>query len=280
MKFVVVGSGGCVALPRPLCNCRICIEAREKGRPYSRCGCSLYLEDVNLLVDTPEDIVHGLNNSNIQAVDSVLFSHIDTDHTLGMRVFEQMRINWLEISEGKECKNPINVYALKNVMDDINTIGFKKGSYMDHYENKRNLIKRVVVDNFIIKNDIKISFVPVEHSTVFVFEQNDKKVIYAPCDAKPFPDNEIFNNSNVIIIGNTVVDDVLKDGFVLKENNWLRQELFVMDEIIGIKEKYKIEKVIMIHLEEDWGKSYDDYLELEKKYYNIIFSYDGMVIEV
>jgi len=26
----------------------------------------------------------------------VLYSHIDPDHTMGMRVFEQMRLNWNE----------------------------------------------------------------------------------------------------------------------------------------------------------------------------------------
>lgn len=57
MKFKVIGSGVCVCLPKPLCYCKICTEARIKGRLYSRFGCSLFLEDINLLIDTPEDIV-------------------------------------------------------------------------------------------------------------------------------------------------------------------------------------------------------------------------------
>jgi len=32
MKFTIIGSGGCVALPKPLCKCKICKEAREKGK--------------------------------------------------------------------------------------------------------------------------------------------------------------------------------------------------------------------------------------------------------
>jgi len=38
MEFEIIGSGGCVSLPRPLCECEICCEARLKGRPYSRLG--------------------------------------------------------------------------------------------------------------------------------------------------------------------------------------------------------------------------------------------------
>lgn len=74
--------------------------------------------------------------------------------------------------------------------------------------------------------------------------------------------------------------DVLKDGFVLEKDNSLRQELFSMKEIEDIKNKYNIKKVIVTHLEEDWGKSYDDYIKLQKEYDNIFFAYDGMNIDL
>lgn len=280
MKFTILGSGGCVALPKPLCQCDICKEAREKGKPYSRFGCSLYLEDLNLVVDTPEDIVHALNYSDVKQIDTVLFSHIDPDHTLGMRVFEQLRIDWLEISEGRECTDPIKVLAMKHVMEDINTIGFKYGSFLDYYEKARNLIKRQVVEESITIKDIKITFIKATSATVFIFEQNGNKVIYAPCDVKPFLEHSIFENADVMIIGDTVIGETLKDGFILKKDNLLREELFTMEEIEELKQKYNIKKVIMTHLGEDWGKSYDDYLGLEKQYENIKFAYYGMKIEI
>ena len=280
MKFIVLGSGGCVALPKPLCNCKVCKEARKKGNPYSRFGCSLFLEDLNLLVDTPEDIVHALNYANIQQVNFVLFSHMDPDHTLGMRIFEHMRLNWFEISEGKECTNTISVFAKEHVMSDMNSIGSKLGSYLDYYENSRNIIKRKVVSKFIYLDDIKLTFIKADSATVFVFEQKKNKVIYAPCDVKPFPDNDIFKDANVLIIGSTIVGKVLKDNYILKENNILNDELFNMIEIEQLKDKYRIQEVIITHLEEDWGKSYDDYLELQKQYKDIIFAYDGMTFEV
>lgn len=39
------------------------------------------------------------------------------------------------------------------------------------------------------------------------------KIIYAPCDVKPFPKAEKFQDADVLIIGNTIVGDILKDGF-------------------------------------------------------------------
>lgn len=280
MKFTIIGSGGCVALPKPLCRCKICKEAREKGKPYSRFGCSLFLHDLNLLVDTPEDIVHALNYFDIQQVNSVVFSHMDPDHTLGMRVFEHMRLNWLEVSEGKECTNPINIFAMEHVMSDINSISSKLGSYLDYYENIRNIVKRKVVNDFIYLDDIKLAFVRANSATVFLFKQGGKKVIYAPCDVKPFPDSQIFNNADIMIIGNTIVGEVLKGGYILKEDNPLNNELFNMNEIEQLKTKYNIKKVIITHLEEDWGKSYDDYVKLENQYDDITFAYDGITFEV
>lgn len=280
MKFIILGSGGCTALPRPLCKCKICKEAREKGKPYSRFGCSLFLDDLKLLVDTPEDIVHALNYAGIQQVNSVLFSHMDPDHTLGMRVFEHMRLDWLQISEGKECTNPIDVFAMEHVMSDVNSIGSKFGSYLDYYENIRNIIKRKVVSDFVYLDDIKIAFIKANSATVFVFEQGKRKAIYAPCDVKPFPNNDIFTDTDIMIIGNTVIGEILKDGFILEENNSLRNELFSMNEIEQLKNDYGIKKVIITHIEEDWGKSYDDYLELQKQYKDIVFAYDGMTFEV
>lgn len=280
MKFRIVGSGGCVSLPKPLCDCRVCKEARIKGRPYSRCGCSLFLEDINLLVDTPEDIAYGINYCGINEIDRVLFSHVDPDHTLGMRVFEQLRLNWLDISCGKNCENPIEVFALDNVMKSINSIGFEYGSYLDYYENVRNLIKRKSVNDHIFIEDIKVSFIKANHATVFVFQKEEKKLIYAPCDVKPFPESEVFFYADCLIIGNTIVGEVLKDGFILKEDSPLRDELFTMNEIKDLKSKYNIKRVIITHLEEDWGKSYDDYVQLEKELDGIEFAYDGMKIEV
>lgn len=280
MKFEIIGSGGCVALPKPLCKCQICEEARLKGRPYSRYGCSIYLHDLELLIDTPEDICHAINHSSIKEIKKVLFSHMDPDHTLGFRVFEQLRLDWLSISEGNECENPITVLAIPNVMDDLNAIHSVYGSYLDYYEKIRQLINRQIIHKSILMDNIKLTCLPVGRATVFVFEEGNKKIIYAPCDVKPFPEHPIINNADILIIGNTVIGDKLKNEFILEIDNPLREELFTMEEIIELKDKYYINKVILTHLEEDWGKSYDDYKALEKSYNNIQFAYDGMVIEL
>lgn len=60
------------------------------------------------------------------------------------RGFEHMRLNWFDVSEDKECTNPIDVFAMSHVMEDLNAISTKFGSILDYYEKVRNRIKRKV----------------------------------------------------------------------------------------------------------------------------------------
>lgn len=281
MKLIILGSGGCVSTPRACCNCRVCAQARLKGFPYARTGCSLFIEEANILIDTPEDINAALNHACIQKVEHILYSHCDPDHTMGMRVIEQLKMDWLAGSVGKKPDNPIEVASLPTILEDLEKQSTRYGSVIGYYEAKGLIYTRKV--RALKYQDILIELVPVdeqEHVTIFVISAHGKKIIYAPCDVKPFPLSEKFENADFLIIGNTIIGDVLKDGFVLKEDNPLRKELFTLTEIDQIRKQYGIREVIITHLEEDWGKTYDDYRELEKELDSIHFAYDGLEISL
>ncbi|MDR0293286.1 MAG: MBL fold metallo-hydrolase [Oscillospiraceae bacterium] len=281
MKFIIIGSGGCVCLPKPLCQCRICVEARKKGGRYKRYGCSLYLEDVSLLVDTPEDIAHALNASDIRTVEYILYTHRDPDHTLGMRIFEQLRLEWIDYYEKIPPRSPVEVCATPEVMETLNGIGIGYGAILDYYVKMGLANRRLITEPFNIGN-IQISAVPVGKSksvSVFMFENDGRKVIYAPCDCKPFPMEESLQNADLLIIGNTFVGDTLKNDRSIGADHPLRQELHSIEDVLEIKRKLFVNDIIVTHIEEDWGKSYDDYITLEDQY-GVKFAYDGMVVEV
>ena len=281
MKFIITGSGGCVCLPKPLCQCRVCVEARQKGGRYKRYGCSLYLEDISLLVDTPEDIAWALNDADIRNIEHVFYTHRDPDHTMGIRIFEQLRLEWLDYYAGISPKSPVEVCATPEVMETVNGIGIGYGSILDYYEHL-GLAKRRLITQPVSIGNIKITAVAVPKNkavSVFVFEEGARKVIYAPCDCMPFPMDGIMHNADMLIIGNTVIGETLKDGRGLGIDNPLRRELHNMEDVLGIKKELSINEVIVTHIEEAWGKSYDDYLALENTY-GVTFAYDGMVVEV
>lgn len=196
---------------------------------------------------------------------------------MGMRVIEQLKMDWLADSLGKKTDNPIGIISLPTILEDIKKQSTRYGSVMEYYESKGFVYTKGI--HIFKNNNILVELIPAdeyEHVAIFIISSGGKKIIYAPCDVKPFPKSEKFRDADVLIIGNTIVGDVLKDGFVLNKDNPLRKELFTLDEIDTIRKQYGIKEVIITHLEEDWGKSYDDYRELEKKLNSIHFAYDGL----
>jgi len=281
MLIKIIGSGGCVSTPKPTCQCSVCREARKKGSPYARCGCSLFIEDVNILIDTPEDIVHALNAADIKDVEYIFYSHADPDHTMGIRVIEDLRLDWLAHSIGQSCERPLCIGADPIVMQNLRKISTAYGSIIGYFEYMH--LATVKPFNSLDLEKLHIDLVPVDAShnvSIFVFTEGNKKLVYAPCDVKPFPQDNRFFNADCLIIGNTMVGESLKDGFVPEKDNPQCISLFSMEEISAIKKEFNIKRVIITHLEEDWGKSYDDYLALQNKLDGIEFAYDGLILSL
>ena len=90
MKLKIVGSGGMSQIPNPFCKCSICEEARKKRGRYERLGPSLYIEDIKMLIDTPEDIAVACDRQGITEIKYLSISHKDPDHTRGMRIVEPL----------------------------------------------------------------------------------------------------------------------------------------------------------------------------------------------
>jgi phosphoribosyl 1,2-cyclic phosphate phosphodiesterase len=88
LRLEILGSGGAVTIPRPGCSCRVCVEARERGRPYERTGPSLFVHGPDVLIDTPEESKAQLNRSGVRRIAAGLYSHWHPDHTAGRRVWE------------------------------------------------------------------------------------------------------------------------------------------------------------------------------------------------
>jgi len=289
MKLVLLGSGGSTTTPRPGCQCRVCVEAREKGVPYARFGPSMFILDINLLFDTPEEIAIQLNREGITSLDYIFYTHWHPDHTLGMRIVERMYMSWLRrfVMDEKPPKK-VKIYALDQVMEDLVAIRNKHGPFFSFYE-RLGLIETISLGNeesveiqgFII-TPVKVETEWNEISTVYVIKKGSKKVIYAPCDSKPFPDSGLLKEPDVLILGNVFPTGPLKDQITIPKENVLRKELFSLEEALELSRELNAKRLIITHIEEECGKSYDEYKKLEQQYreYNIEFAYDGMKIHL
>lgn len=272
MRLKVVGSGGMFQIPNPFCKCSICEEARVKRGRYERLGPSLYIEDIKMLIDTPEDIGIACDRQGISNIEYLSISHKDPDHTRGMRIVEPL---------GYDCitdkGTPIQFVALAEVIDDINAWN---GDGLYYYA---DVLKCISINktNYAKIKDIELHLVNNKthrgNMTFYVISEGCKKVIYACCDVKPFVPNKLYFDADILIIGLVSDNSILKDGSNLEDAPF-RDDMFTLDEIMEIKRTYRIKQVIVTHIDEYWGKSYAYYREFEKTLKGISFAYDGMEI--
>lgn len=274
MKFKILGSGGMYPTPLPNCHCDICESARNGNKNDVRSMPSLYLEDIKLLIDTPEDIFNTLEKNKIDDIDYISLSHKDPDHIRGIRLVEGMYFDWKK----EVPKKTIKFFSLPIVVDEINEMN---GNTLKFYS---KVLKVIDIETFDQKeiNGIKISMLNNltngnRNVINYVFEKNGKKVIYACCNAKPFKDFQIYNNADVLIISMVDLTRITNPN---RESYKFDNELFSIKEIEDLKRKYNIKKVICTHIDCNWGNKYDVLKNFEKQLDEIEFAYDGMEFKV
>ena len=282
MKWTILGSGGCMVIPKPLCQCRICREARKKGIPYARTGPSAFLHDINLLIDTPAEIISQLNRSSIHRVNYLTFSHLDPDHVEGLRVAEQMALDfrtWRAYPEKQTC-----LLLPEQLNVPIRKLRSQYGPIIDFYQESGFIQVKLFNDRIQI-GDVRITALPVDRDShpafVYVFEKSGRKVVYAPCDIKPFPRhrNEV-QQADLLIIQPGIFEEGLKHGFKYPPEHISKTTLYTFEQTMELARQLQARKVVLVHLEEYWNRSYDDYCALEAKYPNVCFAYDGMQLRV
>ena len=269
-----------MTIPKPLCRCPVCEEARARGWPYERTGPSAFLHDENLLIDTPAEIALQLNRAGIDHIDHLLFTHLDPDHVEGFRVVEQITLDFRtwEAYGGKTIRL-ILPRVLKDRITDLKTI---YGPLIDFYE-QQGFVECVEFDEKTTIGETEITAIPVDRGSqtafVYAFEKKGKKIIYASCDIKPFPEhrNEV-KKPDILVIQPGIFENGLKHGFRYPANHISRTTLYTFEETLALSRRLEADQVLFVHIEEYWNRGYDDYTAIEKNLKNMRFAHDGMRI--
>jgi len=271
-----------MVIPKPLCQCRVCREAREKGVPYARTGPAAFLHDINLLIDTPAEIVGQLNRSSIRRVDYLIFTHLDPDHVEGFRVVEQIALDfrtWRAYPEKQIC-----LLLPEQLSVSLREIRSQYGPLVDFYQ-ESGFVRLMLFQDKVQIKDISITAIPVDRgsqlSFIYVFEKSGRKVVYAACDIKPFPEhrNEV-QQADLLIIQPGIFEEGLKHGFRYPADHISRTTLYTFEQTMELATHLQAKKVVFVHLEEYWNRSYGDYCTLDSKNQRIRFAYDGMQLTV
>jgi len=282
MKWSILGSGGCTVIPKPLCQCRVCREARQKGVPYARAGPSAFFHDIHLLIDTPAEIAALLNRQRIRRLDYLLLTHLDPDHVEGLRVVEQIALDfrtWKAYPEKQLC-----LLLPEELAGRIRDIRSQYGPVIDFYRDSGFFWLKPFRDS-VEGKDTRITAIPIDRGCqlgfVYVFERSGRRVVYAPCDIKPFPEHrEEVRGADLLVIQPGIFERGLKHGFSYPAGHISRTTLYTYEETLALAARLEARRVLFVHLEEYWNRSYDDYLALESGDGKVRFAHDGMQLTV
>ncbi|MBU0458998.1 hypothetical protein KJ652_04090 [Patescibacteria group bacterium] len=277
MKVTIIGSGGYIRTPKPCCSCELCKIAR-KDIKERRLGPSVYINDIDLLIDTPEDIAEGLNYSNIKKVSNILYSHWHPDHTAGWRVIEQIQAD-IDIRSSSGSQNlvkpddTINIFIPADLRELI--IKLEPGiKYMEKcsfaeiktFKDKIN-IKDCCIEAIELSNDIP--------SYLYLISIIDKKIVICMDHAKNIPASKIPEGVDLMIMPLGYMEEDLPQDHIRRQDTSFKENLNLID-ILHPKQ------TVFVHIEELWRKRIADYQDLETQYKdkNLHFSIDGTEVAV
>ena len=256
MKFIILGSGSSMGVPRPdgfFGNC----DPKNKKNYRSRCSALIKSDVENILIDTSPDLRQQMINQKIKKIDKVFYSHLHADQTHGINDLRSFFIN---------NKKPINIFADKNTSKYLKkTFSYCFDNYSKEYPAtlKLNSINKKLFIND--KNKIiKINPIIVEHGSVeSICYIIDKKLAYISDVSKIFKkDFRYFENLQYLII------DCL----------WYRYHPshFNLEKSLEMIRIFKPKKSILTNLHTDI-----DYKEIKKHLpKNIVPAYDGLTLDL
>ncbi len=288
VSLTVLGSGGNSPIPTPTCDCRVCQRARTEGIPHARHGNSLYLEELDAVVDAPEFIYENLEREAVDTLEYVFLTHWHPDHTAGLRVVQSRSMERMfadsdhGLVETARSSRPTlvttrHVYdrtcevydGLRHYVEDV---GFADVHFLDE--------EPLTID------DARIQSVPYSLSgdsqtdaTGFVIEQNGTTIVLVTDDARYLEEDRLPEEIDLAVFecgyfpempdGTQILTDV-DETIMGKELTHAE----VLDRIGRVAPR----QTLLTEIEHLYGRTYTDYCELEQAYESIQFAYDGLTI--
>ena len=256
MKFIILGCGSSMGVPRPdgfFGNC----DPNNKKNYRSRCSALLKTTDENILIDTSPDLRQQLLRHKIKKINKVLYSHMHGDQTHGINDLRSFYLN---------SKKQLNVYADTYTSKILkNTFAYIFKGHSKEYPATLKLNK--LPKNIFTKNrnrKINIQTIIVEHgkikSNCFVI---DKKLAYISDVSKIYEkDFKFFKSLEYLII------DCLWYDF--------HPSHFNLETSLNLIKKFKPKKAILTHL-----SPVLDYKVLKKLLpKNVTPAHDGLTLEL
>ena len=254
MKFIILGCGSSMGVPRPdgyFGNC----NPKNKKNYRTRCSALIKTGLENVLIDTSPDLRNQMLSQKIKKIDKIFYSHMHADQTHGIN---DLRSFFLK------NKKPINIFA-DNVTSKYlkNSFSYCFDTHSKEYPatlKLNNINKRLFIKDK--KKNISIKPIKVQHGNVqSICYIIDKKLAYISDVSDIYKkDYKYFKNLEFLII------DCLWYNFHPSHFNLEKSLYFI--------KKFKPKKAILTNL-----SPVLDYKKLKDKLpKNVIPAHDGLTL--
>ena len=245
-------------------------------------GRSTFVHGPNDLIDTPEESRLQLERAGIRAISACFYSHWHPDHTMGRRVWEtrnaEFRV-WPRV-----VRHTTPVYLPAQVAADFRE---RLGGW-EHFEfmASRDYVEVIeLADGEIVSSGpwtIRPFRLAEDYVYAFAVEGEGKRLLVAPDELKGWvPPEEVRGfDLAVVPMGICEFDPFTGERRISAQHPVLRFEA-TFDETLRIVDQLAAERVLLSHVEEIDGLTYDDLLRLERRLDRpITFAYDTLVVDV
>ena len=284
MRVEFLGTGGALTTPRPACQCRVCVQARERGVPYSRTGPSVFVHGPDVLIDTPEESKFQLERAGIGHVEACFYSHWHPDHVMGRRVWESLNGDFLR---WPPRHRRTQIYLPQQVAEDFRQYlgSWEHFAYME----KVGLVEVITLADgqTVERNGVRITPFRVAQDYVyaFLFQDGDKRLLIAPDELYGWQPPDFVHGVDLAILpmGLAEFDPFSGARRIAAEHPVLRSEA-TFRQTLAMLRQMQPKRAILTHIEEPDGLSHDDLQALSARLagdgLSVAFAYDTMVVDV
>ena len=285
MKVEILGSGGATVTPRPGCACRVCVEARERGVPYSRTGPSVFVHGPDVLFDTPEESRLQLDRSRVTEIAACFYSHWHPDHTMGRRVWESVGgHDFRRWPPAPGSRRATDVYLPQQVAADFDVrLGARE--HFEFLESRGFVRLRELRDGETVElGGVTIRPFRLHEDYVYAFELSGggKRLLLAMDELHDWvPPAELRGvDLAVLPMGLSEHDPFTGERRIHESHPVLRFEA-TFEQTLGIVDALGARRVVLGHVEEVDGLGFDDLKRLEAEIgRNVTFAWDTMLVDV
>ncbi len=287
MRVEILGSGGAATIPRPGCQCRVCVEAREIGGRSARTGPSTFVHGPNILFDTPEESKLQLERAGISEIAACFYSHWHPDHTMGRRIWETRNGDFR--TWPREAKRPLvtDVYLPQQVAADFH-IWLGGMAHLEFMRDRGWIRIHELHDGDTVEiGGVSVRPFRLAEDYVYAFELTSgaRRLLIAMDELNGWSPPSAITGTDVAVLPMGICEfDLFTGERLIHVDHPVLVYEATFAETLRIVGELAAGQVVLSHVEEMDCISYDDLLRVEKQLQdegrNIRFAWDGMSVEV